>query len=100
MQRQAREATRGSVGAGAMARSLPKPVIKNLRQGKILGADEKYSAITGMFTERRFDNGPHLFIQTNVRTPPRTTPEFIAYSLRRGRFASVGGDVTSANEAL
>ena len=100
VQRQAREATRGSVGAGAMARSLPKPVIKNLRQGKILGADEKYSAVTGMFTERRFDNGPHLLIQTNVRTPPRTTPEFIAYSLGRGRFASVGVDVTSANETL
>ena len=100
VQRQAREATRGSAGAGAMARSLPKPVIKNLRQGKILGADEKYSAVTGMFSERRFDNGPHLLIQTNVRTPPRTTPEFIAYSLVRGRFASLGVDVTSANETL
>ena len=53
-----------------------------------------------MFTERRFDNGPHLIIQTNVRTPPRTTPEFIAYSLGRGRFASVGVDITSANETL
>ena len=70
VQRQAREATRGSVGAGAMARSLPKPVVKNLRQGKILSADEKYSAVMGMFSERRFDNGPHLLIQTNV--PPRT----------------------------
>ena len=32
VQRQTREATRGSVGAGAMARSLPKPIIKNLRR--------------------------------------------------------------------
>ena len=53
-----------------------------------------------MFTERRFDNGPHLIIQTNVRNLPRTTPEFIAYSLGRGRFASVRVGVINANEAL
>ena len=90
VQRQAREATRGSVGAGAMARSLPKPVIKNLRQGKILGADEKYSAVTGMFSERRFDNGPHLLIQTNVRNPPPNDTRIHCLLAREGTLRVVG----------
>ena len=61
VQRQAREATRGSVGAGAMARSLPKPAIKNLRQGKILGADEKYPAGGGV-RDRKFDHNVPIVI--------------------------------------